>query len=169
MKIGIMSDSHKRLDLTKLVLSKFQKHKVDFIIHAGDIVEIKTLKMLKSSKTPYQAVLGNNDNHLIKFTKNYNLHQEPYYFKINELKVKLMHYPFYLNPDANLLIYGHTHYFACEFINGKVFLNPGEVCARKKPLCECAILEYEKDKICLKRLYYSLEAKKWTKELRILK
>jgi len=49
-------------------------------------------------------------------------------------------------PDADVIVFGHTHYFQCEMNNGKLFLNSGEVCARKKPISEFAMLEILDDK-----------------------
>jgi predicted phosphodiesterase len=49
-------------------------------------------------------------------------------------------------PDADVVLFGHTHTFAQEFNNGTLFLNPGEVCARSKPISECAMLEVTEDK-----------------------
>ncbi|MCD6433447.1 MAG: metallophosphoesterase family protein, partial [Sulfurimonas sp.] len=84
--------------------------------------------------------------HLMEHHDEYNLVQEPYYFKLAGLKFKLMHQPFYMAPDADVLIYGHTHYFDCELQNGTLFLNSGEICARKKPISECAMLEVLENK-----------------------
>jgi predicted phosphodiesterase len=46
-----------------------------------------------------------------------------------------------MTGDTEIVISGHTHIFACEFKNNTLFLNPGEVCAREKPLSECVMLE----------------------------
>ena len=52
-----------------------------------------------------------------------------------------MHLPYYMNNDSEIIIFGHTHYFLSEMKGDSLFLNPGEVCARKKPISECAMLE----------------------------
>lgn len=146
MKIGIISDTHKKVKKTKNAIALLIEDGAEFIIHAGDIVEVEILQMLKDSPLDYLAVYGNNDGHLIEHHDEYNLVQEPYYFKLAGLKFKLMHLPFYMAPDADVLIYGHTHYFDCELKNDTLFLNSGEVCARKKPISECAMLEVLEDK-----------------------
>ena len=106
------------------------------------------------------AVYGNNDAHLVNYHNNYNLVQEPYYFKLANTKFKLMHLPFYMNPDADVVIFGHTHIFECDFKNNTLFLNPGEACARNKPLSECAMLEVDKNKYAV--TYYSKNPKEDT-------
>lgn len=141
MKIGIISDTHKKVKKTKNAIAFLLEKKVEFIIHAGDIVETEILQMLKNCSVDYLAVYGNNDTHLMQFHDNFELVQEPYYFKLAGLKFKLMHLPHYMTPDADVIIFGHTHHFHSEFVNDTLFLNSGEVCGRKKPVSECAMLE----------------------------
>lgn len=148
IKIGVISDSHSDLVASNSALEYLKSKKVDLIIHAGDIVELATLKMLKRLKIPYVAVLGNNDTHLRAYAKQFNLFEQPYIFEFMGLKIKLMHHPFYLSKDADIVIYGHTHYFACIKSGGALFLNSGEICARKKPMHEFALITITDDK-CL--------------------
>ncbi len=141
MKIGIISDTHKKVTKAAKALSMLIENGAEFIIHAGDIVELETLELLKNSTKKYVAVYGNNDSHLVQYHNNYTLVQEPHYFKLASTNFKLMHLPFYMAPDAEVVIFGHTHDFSCEFINGTLFLNSGESCARNKDFSECAMLE----------------------------
>ena len=157
MKIGIFSDTHKKTKLAKAVIEQLIKNGAEFLIHAGDIVEVEVLELLKNCGVRYVAVYGNNDAHLASHHNNYNLVQEPYYFKLANTRFKLMHLPFYLNPDADVIIFGHTHIFECDYKNNTLFLNPGEACARNKPLCECALLEISETHYSVK--YFSKEPK----------
>ena len=145
VKIGIISDTHKKVKKAKKALDILLDNGAEFIIHAGDIVEIEILELLKNCGKKYIAVYGNNDSHLIPFHNEYNLVQEPYYFKLANTKFKLMHLPFYMAPDTEVILFGHTHIFESDFNNGTLFLNPGEVCARNKPVSQCVILEIQKD------------------------
>ena len=146
MKIGILSDTHTKVKKAKESLNLLIENGAEFIVHAGDVCELETLELLKNCGKRYVAVYGNNDAHLVKYHNDYNLVQEPYYFKLAETKFKLMHLPFYMAPDTDVLIFGHTHEFKSEFIEGTLFLNPGESCAREKPISECVILEVTKKK-----------------------
>ncbi|HIE34735.1 MAG TPA: YfcE family phosphodiesterase [Campylobacterales bacterium] len=140
MKIGIISDTHNRLDLTKETLSFLHSANIDLLIHAGDI-GIDVLNFLKSSNINYIAVLGNTDKDLLPFLgKENNLFREPYYFIFENKKFKLMHHPYYLSADSDVIIYGHTHHFKCEK-RASLYINPGEVCAREKARSECAIFD----------------------------
>lgn len=157
MKIGILSDTHKKIKKASKALNMLLENGAEFIIHAGDIVEQEILELLKNSTKKYVAVYGNNDAHLVQYHTNYNLVQEPHYFKLGDTKFKLMHLPFYMTPDTEVVISGHTHEFSCEFINGTLFLNSGECCARNKPLSECAMLEISDTDFLV--TYYAREKK----------
>ena len=145
MKIGIISDTHTKFKKAQKALTMLLENGAEFIVHAGDIVEVETLELLKNCGKRYVAVYGNNDAHLVSYHNDYNLVQEPYYFKLADTKFKLMHLPFYMTPDADVILFGHTHQFESEFNNETLFLNPGEVCARNKPISECAMLDVSED------------------------
>jgi putative phosphoesterase len=146
VKIGILSDTHTRIDLAKESLDLLMQNGAEFIIHAGDIVEEAVLQLLKECGLRYVAVYGNNDPHLAYVHRKYNLVQEPHYFKLADTKFKLMHLPYYLTPDTEVVIFGHTHKFECEFKGGTLFINPGESCARNKKISECVLLEVQEEK-----------------------
>ncbi|MDA3908069.1 MAG: YfcE family phosphodiesterase [Sulfurimonas sp.] len=141
MKIGLISDTHTKVKMAKAALDLLIKNGAEFIIHAGDIVEVEILDLLKNCAIRYIAVYGNNDAHLASYHGKYNLVQEPHYFKLANTKFKLMHMPYYMAPDTDIVIFGHTHIFESDFKNSTLFLNPGEVCARNKSISECAMLE----------------------------
>ena len=172
MKIGIISDTHSKVDKAKEALEMLIQNGAEFIVHAGDIGEHETLELLKNCGKRYVAVYGNNDAHLVKHHNKYNLVQEPYYFKLAETTFKLMHLPFYMAPDCEIVISGHTHEFHSDFIEGTLFLNPGESCARNKSISECAMLEVKNKK--LKVNYYTkdknddeFKSKKFTYERKV--
>ena len=164
MRIGILSDTHTKVKKAKATLDLLIENGAEFIIHAGDVYEYETLELLKNCGKRYVCVYGNNDAHLVEFHNDYNLVQEPYYFKLADTNFKLMHLPFYMTPDTEVVIFGHTHEFKSEFIEGTLFLNPGESCARNKPVSECVLLEIKEKKFTV--TYFSKEknAKKFESE-----
>jgi putative phosphoesterase len=145
MYIGILSDTHSKVQEARKTLKFLVSNGAEFIIHAGDICRYETLEALESCGVRYVAVYGNNDAPLIQYHNDFNLVKEPNYFKIADTKFKLMHLPYYMSPDAEVVVFGHTHKFACEFKNGTLFLNPGEVCAREKPVSECVMLKVSEE------------------------
>lgn len=164
MKIGILSDSHLKSDYTKEVIDFLKEIKSDYLVHAGDLCIEKNLKLLKESELKYVAVFGNNDRYLLDLISNYNIKQEPYYFKIKDTTFKLMHLPYYLTPDSDVVISGHTHIFECDYKNNTLYINPGEVCAREKPLIECVQLEIKENEYIISRYFKNINENLFKKE-----
>lgn len=167
MKIGILSDSHTKTDYTKEVIDFLKSKGARYLIHAGDLVLEDNLKLLEDSKLKYISVFGNNDKSLLSLYPKYFIKKEPYYFKIEDIKFKLMHLPYYLNPDAHIIIYGHTHKFECEYKNKTLFINPGEVCAREKPIIECVFIEIKENEYIISYYFKNINEKNFKKEERI--
>ena len=164
MKIGILSDSHLKSDYTKEVIDFLKEIKSDYLVHAGDLCVEKNLKLLEESELKYIAVFGNNDRYLLDLTSNYNIKQEPYYFKIKDKSFKLMHLPYYLTPDSDVVIFGHTHIFECDYKNNTLYINPGEVCAREKPSIECVQLEIKENEYIISRYFKNINEINFTKK-----
>eukprot|EP01156_Anaeramoeba_ignava_P018788 Anaeramoba_ignava/a92987_13.p2 GENE.a92987_13~~a92987_13.p2 ORF type:complete len:172 (-),score=7.90 a92987_13:65-580(-) len=164
MKVGILSDSHYKSDYTKEVISLLKENQAEYLIHAGDLCMEENLKHLEESGLTYVSVFGNNDFSLIELSSKYNIKQEPYYFKIKDISFKLMHLPFYLTGDSDIVIYGHTHIFETDYKNGTLFLNPGEVCAREKPLVECILLDINENEYIIHYYSKDINENKFLKE-----
>jgi uncharacterized protein len=164
MKIGILSDSHLKSDYTKEVIDFLKQINSEYLIHAGDLCSEKNLQLLEESGLKYIAVFGNNDKNLLNLSFKYNIKQEPYYFKIKDTTFKLMHLPYYLTPDSQIVIFGHTHIFECDYKNKTLFLNPGEVCAREKPLIECVQLEVKEKEYIISRYFKNINENLFKKE-----
>jgi putative phosphoesterase len=141
VKIGILSDTHKKEGRSQKIINHLKANGAQFLIHAGDIVKVEMLEQLKNSGLKYIAVYGNNDAGLVEYHNQYNLVQEPHHFKLANTTMKLMHLPFYMNADAEIIIFGHTHIAECDFKHKTLFLNPGEACARDEPVSTCMMLE----------------------------
>ncbi len=143
MKIAVISDTHKKFSLAKEAIDNLIANGAQYIVHAGDVCEYDTIEYIKNTRLPYVAVYGNNDYHMVQYQSDFNLVKEPHYFKIEDVKFKLMHMPYYLTPDSNVVIYGHTHIFEAKKVQNTLFLNPGEVCAREKPRSESVLLHID--------------------------
>jgi len=141
LKLGILSDSHTKTILHEEAINHLIDLGAEYLLHAGDIMLEEHLQILENTKLPYVCVYGNNDTSLISLHGKYNIFQEPYYLKIQKLKIKIMHLPLFMSPDVNIVISGHTHVFESSMRGETLFINPGEVCARNKFLTECAMVE----------------------------
>jgi len=162
MKVGILSDTHSKVGRAKKVIDLLVENGAQYLVHAGDICEVEVLEYMAEKSLPYIAVYGNNDAHMVQHHRSFNLVQEPHLFKINEHKFKLMHLPYYLSPDdADIVIFGHTHTFECDYKSDTLFVNPGEACARNKPISECLLLEITDETYSVKAFSRELKTKIW--------
>jgi putative phosphoesterase len=161
IKIAILSDSHKRVGLTLDALEYLKNKGASYFIHAGDLEVEENLQSLHNLNLPYVTIFGNNDTRLIPLQNKYNIYKEPYYFKIKDISFKLMHLPFYMTPDTNIVVSGHTHIFEHQYINDTLFINPGEICAREKDLTECVLLEITKTQYKIFYHYKKPKDKDW--------
>lgn len=164
MKIGIISDSHKKLGRAKKGIDFLIQQGAEYIIHAGDIVRVELLEYLESTGLVYLAVYGNNDRHLFDFHDDFNLVQEPYYFKIKNRTFKLMHHPYFITPDVDIVIYGHTHISHIQMKEGTLFINPGEISARDKPISTVALLEVTDEEYLIKLFEREIGEKSWSQK-----
>jgi putative phosphoesterase len=162
LKIGILSDSHQKTDLHFEAVEHLCDMGAEYLLHAGDIMLEEHLQILKETGLPYTCVYGNNDTALISLHGQYNIFQEPHYFKIEEIKIKMMHLPYYMTPDADIVVSGHSHMFEASLQNETLFINPGEVCAREKPLSECAMVTVDEGSFKVSHYYRELHSSEWT-------
>jgi len=161
IKIGVLSDTHKRGDLQKEAINHLKKEGAQYLLHLGDLELPKHLEDLANSNLPYAAVFGNNDYALKGMENSFRIKKEPYYLKIKDITIKMMHLPYYLSSDTNIVLFGHLHKFSAEFKGETLFLNPGEICARNKNLSECALIEISKDRYIVNYYFREPEVKEW--------
>ena len=167
MRVGIMSDTHKKLGRAKKAVDLLLDKGVEFIVHAGDIVRVELLDYLEEKNIRYVAVLGNNDFHLYDVVDKYNLVTEPYYFKLANKTWKLMHYPKYLFPlDTDIIVYGHTHDVDISFNGKNLILNPGEVCARDHGFSTCMTLDVLENKYVVTLYYRKIKESEWKSKVK---
>ncbi|NPA10612.1 MAG: YfcE family phosphodiesterase [Epsilonproteobacteria bacterium] len=167
MKIGIMSDTHKKLGRAKKAVDLLMDEGIEFLVHAGDIVRVELLDYIQSKNIRYVAVLGNNDFHLYSVVDKYELVSEPFYFKLAGLTWKLMHYPRYMFPmDTDIIVYGHTHDVDITYNGKNLILNPGEVCARDHEFSTCMSLDITDEKYVVTLFYRKVKTKVWNKKIK---
>jgi len=130
-RIGLISDTHipKRAHyLPKRVFELFEK--VDYIIHAGDIVELSVIDELKQI-APVLAVHGNMDGLTVAGTLP-RLNS----IEIFDWKIGVMHDPDILfglskmrelakQNNFNVFVYGHTHVANIKWDAKTLYINPG--------------------------------------------
>jgi len=162
MKIGIISDTHRKVGRAKKLINRLMEEEVEFFLHAGDIVKIEVLDYLKSLQIPFYAVLGNNDYHLVEVMDRYPLHSEPFLFELEGVTFKLMHYPNHIFPlNREVIVYGHTHEVDITFNGKNLILNPGEACARDTGYSSGMVLEITPTHYTVTLFYRKIKTDLW--------
>jgi uncharacterized protein len=129
IRAGVLSDTHLiRPDnnFSKQVRDCF--HHCDVIIHAGDLTSLSILEAFRE-KTIY-AVCGNMCDHTVRAH-----YPEQLFFTLGNFTIGLTHGAalgqdivnslWNLFPEADCMIYGHTHRPVCRRDGKMLFLNPG--------------------------------------------
>ena len=129
--VGLISDTHipvRARDIPKKVFEVFEG--VDFIVHAGDLVELSVIDELEQL-APVLAVYGNMDGSEIRGKL-----QKLNSVKVFDWKVGVTHDPGALfgmkkmreiakQNEFNVLVYGHTHNSSVKWEENTLFINPG--------------------------------------------
>ena len=134
MLIGIMSDSHDNMVAIKKAVKFFNGHKVELVLHAGDIVSPFTALEFEKLKMKFVVVFGNNDGDkpylLERFKKIGSISQDPIELTAGGKKIVLMHQPKFIDQllkdtKYDVVVYGHTHKIDIR-VGKSVIINPGE-------------------------------------------
>lgn len=121
--IAILSDTHGLL--REHVMT--EPSAADIIIHAGDINTPNIVESMRKRGETY-VVRGNNDRDWAEaLPKSITVTMEGVRFFIIHNKLDV---PKYLT-NVDVVIYGHSHKYFAEVINGVLFLNPGS-CGRRR-------------------------------------
>jgi putative phosphoesterase len=129
--VGLISDTHvpvRAREVPKKVFEVFEK--VDYIIHAGDLVDLSVIDTLEQI-APVLAVYGNMDGPEIRgrLPKINSL-------KVFDWKIGVIHDPGTLfgmgkmreiarRNGFHVLVYGHTHHANIKWEGEILFINPG--------------------------------------------
>jgi len=133
VKIGVISDTHVTSETKKLspaIADAFRG--VDMIIHAGDLVDLSVLKLLKIMCPNVKAVCGNMDNPEAKKKL-----PEKEIIRLENAVIGVMHgfgppdkvadcaEEVFKNDGVNVVIFGHSHKPFNKKKGKILFFNPG--------------------------------------------
>jgi putative phosphoesterase len=137
--VGLISDTHipsRAKSIPADVFKIFEN--VDYIIHAGDLVDISVIDELEQC-APVLAVHGNMDTPQVC-----RMLPEVNSLKLMNYKIGVIHDPGGLYGICKLrdvarqnffdvLVYGHTHSSSVEWEGKTLFVNPGSPCCPEPP------------------------------------
>ena len=134
MKIGVISDSHDRLDYLKKAISILKEKGISTLIHLGDYISPFTLPLLDIENV--WGVFGNNDGDRLLLKKKADekgieILQGPVSIELKGRKIVFMHEPYEIGAFRksnlyDLILYGHTHEKVIK--KDPLTVNPGELC-----------------------------------------
>ena len=138
MKVGIISDTHDRLETIRRAVDVFNDSGVDLVLHAGDFVSPFTVESFKALKAKMIGVFGNNDGDKNFLRKRYDEigAEIKDLFAIVEadcMKIGLVHGHDEALLEAlsgsealDVLVAGHTHSASITRRRRVLFINSGE-------------------------------------------
>ncbi len=144
MTIGIISDTHDRLDTLERAIQAFKQHGVELVVHCGDWIAPFTVAKIASLvrehlACPLKGLFGNNDGDLFSIltqnhTKGWDIEFSDTILEVAQGARKIAAYH---GTDAGItesliaskrydaVFTGHTHVPINETRNGVLVLNPG--------------------------------------------
>ncbi len=137
MKIGILSDTHNNIELTRKAVALFKERGVEMIIHAGDLTSPRMLELFKD--IPSRIVLGNGDidvEDINSEAQRLGFGEIEYCssFDVDGKKFIVFHgnnVPLFREAVASgtydYIIKGHTHFFENYISNNTRIINPGSL------------------------------------------
>lgn len=156
MRVAVVSDTHFRND--KFLESVKQIDNIDQIIHLGDMVQ--DAKDIRSElKLPMFIVRGNNDysdnntpwRQVIRLMNHKILITHGHLERVNYGVMNLLYSA--KEAECEMVMYGHTHVYHYEEIEGVKILNPGSAGQDRGGEYESyALLEITEDSIEVERI-----------------
>ena len=137
MRLGVISDTHGHVELTRPAVRMFESLEVNAVLHCGDIGSIAVVELFAAWPTHF--VFGNCDENTDAFAIAIEKASQTCHGLFGELefegvKVALLHSHerrrFRETIDGGqyrLVCYGHTHVAAIDRRDETVVLNPGAI------------------------------------------
>lgn len=137
MRLGIISDTHGHIELTRPAVRMLESLEVDTVLHCGDIGSIEVVELF--SKWPTHFVFGNCDDSTAAFAAAIARAGQTCHGMFGDLefegvRVALLHShdrrKFRETIDGGeyqLVCYGHTHVAAVDRHGETLVVNPGAI------------------------------------------
>jgi len=136
MRLGIISDTHGQLNLTRPAVRMFESLEVDAVLHCGDIGSLAVVELFATWPTHF--VFGNCDYHLEEFATGIREAGQSCHGLFGDLefdgvRVALLHshdrrrFRETVGGDYQVVCYGHTHVAAIDHRGETLIVNPGAI------------------------------------------
>jgi putative phosphoesterase len=139
MQVGLISDTHDRLEAIREAVRVFNDRGVDLVLHAGDYASPFTAAAFKGLRCRLIGVYGNVDGDREQLKERYaELGELKGLLAVLDLagvKAALIHgsppelvEALAKSGDFDLVVHGHTHRVRAERVGRALVVNPGEAC-----------------------------------------
>jgi uncharacterized protein len=137
VRLGVISDTHSHVALTRPAIRMFESLDVDVVLHCGDIGSIDVVELF--AKWPTHFVFGNCDNNLEGFAKAIQKAGQSCHGMFGDLtldgvRIALLHSHDHhkfretiASGEYRLVCYGHTHVAAVDPHSDTLVVNPGAI------------------------------------------
>jgi putative phosphoesterase len=137
VRLGIISDTHGHVELTRPAVRMFESLDVEAVLHCGDIGSMAVVELFE--KWPTHFVFGNCDDRLDEFARAIQSAGQTCHGLFGDLafdgvRVALLHSherrrfrDTIDSGDYRLVCYGHTHVAAMDQHGETLVLNPGAI------------------------------------------
>jgi uncharacterized protein len=137
VRIGVISDTHSQVELTRPALRMFESLDVEVVLHCGDIGSMAVVELF--AKWPTHFVFGNCDENLEAFAKAIQAAGQTCHglfgdLELDGVRIALLHSherrrfrQAIDSGDYRLVCYGHTHVAAIDPHGDRLVVNPGAI------------------------------------------
>lgn len=151
MRIGIISDSHDRIDHVNQAIDALNS-KADVLLHCGDFCSPFMMEEFAKFSGEVHAVFGNVDDRARSTKKaeehGVHLHGDIAVLEFDGVTFALNHFPeiavaMAMSGQFDVVCHGHTHVKREEQFGSTLLINPGELMGRKGA-CTYAVYDTQK-------------------------
>ncbi len=135
MKIGIISDTHNDIEMTRRAIDAFQERGITTLIHAGDLVSPDMVSLFSDFKVRF--ILGNNDSDHEGIANACRCYGNEAAGRCCEFELEGKQFFVCHGDDAkryneavesgryDYVIHGHTHHYSLKRRRNTLVINPG--------------------------------------------
>ncbi len=166
MRIGLLADTHDRVDAVSEIAKRMVAGGVGYVIHAGDFCAPFSLKPIQDEQLALSGIFGRNDGDrealraMAMTGLGSELFESPHSFELMGQKILVVHDLNEANPRSveahDIVVHGFTHREEMKTRGKTLIVNPGEACGWLHGSPTAAILDLESRQVEIIKLTDSI-------------
>lgn len=147
MLVGLLSDTHDRLDALRRAVNVLVAHGAEHLVHAGDWSSPLAVEAMVELGVPFTGVLGNVERDREASARvSPHVHASPHGLRLGGRQLLVVHNLKGLGSGgqggADVVVCGHTHR-ASIGRSGRLVVNPGECSGARTGVATAALLDLD--------------------------